>query len=102
MENSETKDVQTIGAEPNQNNLRLLELRRNVDPRVEEAVISDGKEMGTVKFRYNDQQPQVPMNSPPAQAPTGGPSVAAQNPAVAGSQAASRGSQITVLQQTVP
>ena len=102
VENSETKDVQTIGAEPNQNNLRLLELRRNVDPRVEEAVISDGKEMGTVKFRYNDQLPQVPMISPSAQAVTGGPSVPAQNPAVAGSQAASRGSQSSVLQQTVP
>ena len=102
VENSETKDVQTIGAESNQNNLRLVELRRNVDPRVVEAVISDGKGMGTVKFRYNDQQPQVPMISPSAQAPTVGPSVAAQNPAVAGSQAASRGSESSVLQQTVP
>jgi len=102
VENSETKDVQTIGAEPNQNNLRLLELRRNVDPRVEEAVISDGKEMGTVKFRYNDQLPQVPMISPSAQALTGASSVPAQNPAVPSSQAASRGSQSSVLQQTVP
>jgi len=102
VENSETKDVQTIGAEANQKNLRLIELRRNLDPRVVEAVISDGKEMATVKFRYNDQLPQVPMISPSAQAPTGGPSVAAQNPAVAGSQAASRGSQSSVLQQTVP
>jgi hypothetical protein len=102
VENSETKDVQTIGAEANQNNLRLIELRRNVDPSVVEAVISDGKEMGTVKFRYNDQLPQVAMISPSAQAPTGGPSAPAQNPAVADSQAASRGSQSSVLQQTVP
>jgi hypothetical protein len=86
VENSETKDVQTIGAEPNRNNLRLIELRRNVDPSVVEAMISDGKEMGTVKFRYNDQPPQVSMISSSAQAPTGDPSVPAQNPAVAGSQ----------------
>jgi hypothetical protein len=101
VENSETKDVQTIGAEPNQNNLRLIELRRNLDPRVVEAVISDGKELGTVKFRYNDQLPQVPMISPSAQAPTGDLSVAAQNPAMAGSQGVLRRNQTAGFQQPV-
>jgi hypothetical protein len=101
VENSETKDVQTIGAELNQNNLRLIELRRSVNPRVVEAVISDGKELGTVKFRYNDQLPQVPMISPSAQAPTGGLSVAAQNPAVPGFQGALLRNQTSGFQQPV-
>jgi hypothetical protein len=74
VENSETKDVQTITAEPNQNNIRLINLRHNPDPRLVEAVISDGSEFGTVKFRCD-----VPIESP---------RIPAQNPAMAGSQPA--------------
>ena len=74
VENSETKDVQTIAAEPNQNNIRLINLRHNPDPRLVEAVISNANELGTVKFRCD--------------APTESPSIPGQNPAMAGSQAA--------------
>jgi hypothetical protein len=72
VENSETKDVQTIAAEPNQNNMRLITLRLNPDPRLVEAVISDGNELGTVKFRCD--------------APIVDPRIPAQSPAIAGSQ----------------
>jgi hypothetical protein len=74
VENSETKDVQTIAAQPNQNNIRLINLRHNPDPRLVEAVISDGNELGAVKFRCD--------------APTESPSIPAQNPAMAGSRSA--------------
>jgi hypothetical protein len=66
-----------------------------------EAVISDGKELGTVKFRYNDQLPQVPMISPSGQAPTGDLSPAAQNPAMPGSQGVLRPNQTSGFQQPV-
>lgn len=55
VENSETKELQRIAAEPNQNNMRLIELHLNLNPRFVDAVISDGNEQGTVKFRYDDQ-----------------------------------------------
>jgi hypothetical protein len=55
VENSETKEVQRIAAEPNQNNVRLIAMHPNVNPRLVEALISDDKEQGTVKFRYSDQ-----------------------------------------------
>ena len=72
VQNSETKDVQTIAAEPNQNNMRLITLRLNPDPRFVEAVISNGNEQGTVKFQCD--------------ALTVDPRIPAQSPAIAGSQ----------------
>jgi hypothetical protein len=102
VENSETRGVQTIALEPNQNNIRLISLRLNPNPRLVEAVISDGNELGTVKYRYDDRLTPVPTISPLAQAATGDPSIPAQNPAVAGSQAASRRSQSPGLQEPVP
>src|ERR1700693_5492405 len=55
VQNSETNEVQTVTAESNQNNLRLLGVRLNANPEFVEAVISDGKEQGTVKFRLGDK-----------------------------------------------
>ena len=55
VENSETKEVQRITTESNQNNLRLIEIRPNPNPQLVEAVISNGKEQGAVKFRFNVQ-----------------------------------------------
>jgi hypothetical protein len=51
--NSETNDVQKITSEPNQNNLRLVWIHPNPNPQFTEAVISDGKEQGSVKFRFD-------------------------------------------------
>lgn len=55
VQNSETNEVQRITAVPNQNNLRLLEMYSNSNPQLVEVVISDGKEQGTVKFRFDGQ-----------------------------------------------
>lgn len=96
--NSETSQVQRIVAEPNQNNLRLAKIRLNLDPRLVEAVISDGSEVGTVKFRYNVQFASGAVSpSPPGDG--NGP---AQNPFLAGYQAPSGQSQSSSLQQTMP
>jgi len=69
VQNSENNEVQMITAVPNQNNLRLLELRLDPNPRSVEAVISDGKERGTVRFRLNEKEkdPSDGMNSPSVQ-----------------------------------
>lgn len=40
VQNSETNVVQRITEQPNQNDLRLLELRSNSDPKLVEAVVS--------------------------------------------------------------
>lgn len=55
VQNSETNEVQRITTAPNQNNLHLVEMHRNPNPQLVEAVISDGKEQGTVKFRFDGQ-----------------------------------------------
>jgi hypothetical protein len=77
VQNSETNEVQKITATPNQNNLHLIEMHQNQNPQLVEAVISDGKEQGTVKFRF-DAQPQ-----PPAAGQDSTPTQAASNPIAA-------------------
>jgi hypothetical protein len=67
VENAETKEVQTIGGQPNQNNVRLIALRLSPNPRAVEAVISDDKEQGTVRFLYDDQPSSGAANSTLAQ-----------------------------------
>jgi len=99
VENSETNEVQRIVAEPNQNNMRLVKMRLNQDPRLVEAMISDGHQSGTVKFRYDAQLTSGPST---AQVPPGDSSGPAQNPAGSGSQAVSPQSQSPGLQQTAP
>lgn len=63
VQNSETNEAQRITAEPNQNNLRLIGMHLSSNPQVVEAVISDGKEQGTVKFRLGDQRSLGPAPS---------------------------------------
>jgi hypothetical protein len=94
VENSETNEVQRIATEPNHNNLCLIKMRLNLNPRLVVAVISDGNEVGTLKFRYDAQ---FASGSPPGDG--NGP---AQNPVVAVSQAPSRQRQRSSLQQTMP
>jgi len=64
VQNSDTNDVQRITEQPSQNNLHLLELRSNSDPKLVEAVVSDGKEKGIVKFRLEGQAPTAQTFSP--------------------------------------
>jgi hypothetical protein len=58
VQNSETNEVQRITAEFNQNNLRLIEIQLDPNPQLVAAVLSDGKEQGSVKFRF-DAQPSA-------------------------------------------
>ena len=67
VQNLETNEVQKITAEPNQSNLRLIGLRLNLNPELVEAVISDGKERGSVKFRLDVQVPVGQTASPVVQ-----------------------------------
>jgi hypothetical protein len=70
VENSETKEVQRIGSEPNQkNSMRLIAMHPNLNPRLVEAVISDNKEQGTVKFRYEERPSPEPATSTVTQFP---------------------------------
>ena len=52
VRNTETNDVQKITSEPNLDNFRIVELRPNADPELFEAVISNGREQGPVRFRF--------------------------------------------------
>jgi hypothetical protein len=68
IQNLETNKVEKITAGPNQDNLRLIALHLNPNPQLVEAVISDGKEQGVVKFRFDAQSPAGQTASPVAQA----------------------------------
>ena len=74
VQNSETNEVQRITAEPSQTKLRLIEMHLNPNPRLVEAIISDGKEEAGVKFRFGAGQTasdvgQMPNKDATAQTP---------------------------------
>jgi hypothetical protein len=72
VQNSETNEVQSITTEPNQNNLRLVAIHLDPDPRLVQAVLSNGTEQGTAKFRF-DSEPKLAQTLPAAgQAPNNG------------------------------
>jgi len=52
VQNTETNDVQKITSEPNLDNFRIVELHPNADPKLSEAVISNGSQQGPVRFRF--------------------------------------------------
>ena len=52
VQNTETNDVQKITSEPNLDNFRIVELHPNADPKLFEAVISNGRQQGPVRFRF--------------------------------------------------
>jgi hypothetical protein len=52
VQNTETNDVQKITSEPNLDNFRIVELHRNADPKLFEALISNGSQQGPVRFRF--------------------------------------------------
>src|SRR6516164_989270 len=67
VQNKETNEVQKITSEPNKDNLRIVEIHPNADPKLFEAVISNGIEQGAVKFRLTPAKPnpQIETASPP-------------------------------------
>jgi hypothetical protein len=52
VQNTETNDVQKITSEPNLDHFRIVELHPNADPKLFEAVISNGSQQGPVRFRF--------------------------------------------------
>ena len=52
VQNTDTEDVQKITSEPNLDHFRIVELHPNADPKLFEAVISDGSQQGAVRFRF--------------------------------------------------
>jgi len=69
VQNTETNDVQRITSEPNKDNFRIVEIHPNADPKLFEAVISNGSEKGPVKFRLTppNLNPQIGTTPPPVQ-----------------------------------
>jgi len=67
VQNTETNDVQRITSEPNKDHFRIVEVHPNADPKLFEAVISNGSEKGPVRFRLtpSDRSPQIGPTSPP-------------------------------------
>jgi hypothetical protein len=61
VQNTETNDVQRVTYDPNKDHFRIVEIHPNADPKLFEAVISNGSEKGPVRFRLAapDQNPQI-------------------------------------------
>jgi hypothetical protein len=85
IQNLETNEVQKITIEPNKDNLRLIALHLNPNPQLVEALISNGKEQGAVKFRFDALLPAGQTASPVAKMTNAG--AGAANPAQAASAA---------------
>jgi hypothetical protein len=85
IQNLETNEVQRIAVEPNKDNLRLIALHLNPNPQLVEALISNGKEQGAVKFRFDALLPAGQTASPVAKMTNAG--AGAANPAQAASAA---------------
>jgi hypothetical protein len=84
VQNTETNAVQKVTSEPNKDHFRIVEIHPNADPKLFEAVISNGSEKGPVRFRLTppDQNPQIGNTSPPA-APTKKPQIQTMSPPAA-------------------
>ena len=52
VQNTDSNDVQKITSEPNLDNFRLVELHPNADPKLSEAIISNGNQRGPVRFHF--------------------------------------------------
>jgi hypothetical protein len=71
VQNTETNDVQRVTYDPNKDHFRIVEIHPNADPKLFEAVISNGSEKGPVRFRLAppDQNPQIGNATPRAAQP---------------------------------
>jgi hypothetical protein len=50
----ETNKLQKVTSEPNKDHFRIIEIRPNADPKLVEALISNGTDQGTVKVAKRD------------------------------------------------
>jgi hypothetical protein len=78
IQNSETNEVQKVTVEPNQDHLSLVALHLSSNPQLVEALISDGHERGSVKFRLESQSTSEQSASAPSQTKAAG--AVASNP----------------------
>jgi hypothetical protein len=51
VEDTDAKDVREITSEPNKDNLRIVEIHPNVNPKLSEVIISDGTDQRAIRFR---------------------------------------------------
>jgi len=77
VQNTETNEVQKITSEPNKDNFRIVGIHPNADPKLFEAVISNGNEKGPVKFRL------IPPNPNPQLGPPSSPAAQTKSPKAA-------------------
>src|SRR3979490_600195 len=75
VQNTDTNEVQKVTKESNSNNLQLIEIRPNQNPQMVEAVLSNGTEKGSVKFKLDAGVAAQPGPPIPNEIP-----VAGQNP----------------------
>jgi hypothetical protein len=75
VQNTETNEVQKVTNDPNPNNLRLVAIHKDADPKKADVILSNGGEQGSVKFRLETPMagPQVSGGQQP------GPALGAQN-----------------------
>jgi hypothetical protein len=80
VQNTETNAVQKVTREPNADNLKLLEVHVDPDPRKVEVRLSNGAEQGVVKFRTESQVAlsQAPGSAAPGSAQSAGAAPGAQ------------------------
>ena len=72
VQNIETNEVQKITKDPNSNNLRLVAIHKAADPKDADAVLSNGNEEGSVKFRLEAVAAGPPQGGQPQAMPAAG------------------------------
>jgi len=62
VQNTETSEIQKVTNDPNPNNLKLLAIHKDADPKKAEVVLSNGADQGPVRFRLEvpTAAPQLP------------------------------------------
>jgi hypothetical protein len=65
VQNTETNDVQRVTYKPNKDHFQIVEIHPNADPKLFEAVISNGTEKGPVRFRLAPPPGQNPQTGTP-------------------------------------
>ena len=81
VQNTETNDVQKVTSEPNKDHFRIVEIHPNADPKLFEAVISNGSEKGPVKFRLTSARSEpADRNHEPSAAQTKKPQIGTISP----------------------
>jgi hypothetical protein len=84
VQNTETSEVQKVTNVPNPNNLRLVAINKNADPKKADVVLSNGAEQGSVGFRLEMPMagPQVSSGQQPPGTPVGGQNTVGAAPGV--------------------